>query len=72
MVCAVIQNIRLPAPAPTVPLRERVRLWLAHRPGPNGRYEGYRPDFSNPASPQAIHDITGVMITFTPEEVSTH
>lgn len=70
MVCAVIQDIRPPAPpTPLLPLRERVRRWLVHRPGPGGRYEGYRPDFSNPALPRAIHENTGEVITFDWEEV---
>ncbi len=73
MVCVDNQNIRPPAPpahpAPTASLRERVRRWLVHRPGLGGHYEGYRPDFSDPASPRAIHENTGAVITFTRREV---
>lgn len=73
MVCVVNQNIRPPAPpASLLPLRERVRRWLVDRPGPGGRYEGYRPDFSDPASPRAIHENTGAVITFTWEEIFGH
>ncbi len=66
MVC--VEDIRPPAPpAPTASLHERVRRWLKKSPGPNGRYEGYRPDPSNPL--RAIHENTGQVMTFTWEEV---
>lgn len=56
-------------PDPLMPIRERVRRWMMHRPGPDGRYEGFQAIFGDNRGPVARHTETGQEFIFTPREI---
>ena len=69
MVCITEPMITPPSPPTLLPLRERVRLWMKHRPSPDGRYEGFKPYFDDPRGPVARHIETGDEFIFLHKDV---